>query len=68
MAGDGCYRVNSGQESRFVSLRRFVEAAYFAHVLKGGRTNLVVSCRWLEVEECFDVTAHIDSLSAYNRI
>src|SRR6185437_3030589 len=45
-------------ERRLIGLRRLVEAGQLAHELQRRGVNLLLACRWLEVEQRLDVAAH----------
>jgi hypothetical protein len=58
--------LDSKIERRFVDLGWSVEAAELAHELQGGCTDLIILGWRLEVEQRFDVSAHIkDPLSRH---
>ena len=57
---DTSHLVDRGEKRGFVGLGRLVEPGDLSYKLDGGRANLLVGNRWIEVEECFDIPAHGD--------
>ena len=53
------YFIHCSQERGFVRLRRLREAADFSHELERGSFNLFGSDGRIEVEESFDIPAHL---------
>src|SRR5262245_46650541 len=45
-------------ESRLVGFRWTVEAAEFADKLQRRGADLFLGCRWFEIEQCLDASAH----------
>ncbi|HKW24675.1 MAG TPA: hypothetical protein VJN48_02760 [Terriglobales bacterium] len=50
--------IHGRQESRFIGLRRLVEARNFSDKLKGSAANLLLGNRRVKVEKYSDVSAH----------
>jgi hypothetical protein len=57
-SGDACDFIDCRQEWGFVGLRRFVKTADFSHELQGSIPNLFRADGRLEIEKCFDISAH----------
>jgi hypothetical protein len=56
---DTSYFIDCSQKCGFIRLRRFVKPGDFSHELERSSSNLFVSDGWIEVEEGFDITAHV---------
>jgi hypothetical protein len=52
--------IDSRQERCLISFRGFIEAADLPDKLKRSRPNLIVGNRRREIEEHFDVSAHVE--------
>jgi hypothetical protein len=61
-SGDGGDIVDSGVEGGFIGLRWFGEAADFADELEGGGADFVLGDGRIEIEERFDISAHVSQL------
>ncbi len=55
---DTGYFIDCCQKRLLVRLRRFVEAADLPDELERSSSDLLISDRWIEVEQSFDIPAH----------
>jgi hypothetical protein len=60
--GHASYFIDGCQKRRFVRFGRVREAAYLAYELERSRPNLLVGHGRIEIEECFDISAHTFTL------
>src|ERR1022692_1214501 len=60
---DRGYFIDGSQERNFVGLRRFVKASDFSDELQRSRSNLFGIDWRIEVEKCFDISAHFRATS-----